>query len=112
MTNSEGKRGYPVSCSDFGSNPSVVFYAVTGEAVRRVSSFSRMENDIFCSVRFLVCVRSGIFKGEYFCEVFTRFIDCPDCSIPDSSLQELLNSVIGRYEFSFRTLLYCNNALI
>ena len=92
--------------------PQSSFHPVTGEAVRRVSSFSRMGNDIFCSVRCLVCVRSDVFKGEYFCELLTRFIDCPDCSIPDSSLQELLNSVIGRYEFSFRTLLYCNNALI
>lgn len=82
-----GDFRYPVSCSDFGSNPSVVFYPVTGEAARWFSASSSMINHIICSVRCLVCVGSGVFKGEYFCEVLARFLDYPDCSVPDSCQQ-------------------------
>ena len=71
-----GDFRYPVSCSDFGSNPSNVFYPVTGKALRWFFSFRRMEEIIlshcyYRCIRCLVCVQSGVFKGKYFCEVFS-----------------------------------------
>lgn len=79
-----GDFWYLVFCFDFGLNFLVVFYLVMGEVVCWFFVFSSMINYIICSVRCLVCVGSGVFKGEYFCEVLVYFLDCLDCLVFDS----------------------------
>ena len=111
MTYSEGKRGFTVSGILLRFWLESLFYPVTGKAVRWFSSFSRMGNDIIRSVGCLVCVQSGVFKGEYFCEVLSVLYRQTARFLTVVCWGELF-SVVGRDEFSFITLLYSNNALI
>ena len=97
----------------FGSNPSMIFYPVTGKAARWFSSFSGMGNSILLSVRCLVCVQIGVFKGKYLRKILAFYsLPGPDCSVAGSCLPWWTYSVVSLDKFIFIALLYCNyNAL-
>ena len=97
----------------FGSNPSMIFYPVTGKAARWFSSFSGMGNNILLSVRCLVCVQVGVFKGKYLRKILTFYrLPGPDCSVAGSCLPWWTYSVVSLDKFIFIALLHCNyNAL-